>query len=102
PPALGRGYPNLATVPRPPKVPPVAVREADLNQLLASRDTSIRENRQIRAADPGRDLPPPRLRAAPAPSVGQDRQANPPTTDIPEGSRWEEGGEPDEKAAPAS
>lgn len=68
PAAEGRPYPNLATVPRPPDVAPLAVRQAEIDQLMASRDATLRDDRDLRAIDPGRALPPLRPRAAPAPA----------------------------------
>ncbi len=82
PAAEGRPYPNLATVPRPPKVEPLAVRQAEIDQLVASRDATLRDDRDLRAIDPGRSLPPPSARAAPArPSVpaGVQPQVGEPT-----------------------
>ena len=66
PPAEGRLYPNLATVPRPPTVEPLAARQAEVDQLMAARETTLRDDRELRAIDPGRALPPPSPRAAPA------------------------------------
>ena len=66
PPAEGRPFPNLASVPAPPHAGPSAGRQAEVDRLMASRDASIREDQQIRAIDPGRALPPPRPRTAPA------------------------------------
>jgi hypothetical protein len=69
PPAEGRLYPNLATVPRPPSVEPLAVRQAEVDRLMAARETTLRDDRELRAIDPGRALPPPSPRAAPRPSA---------------------------------
>jgi hypothetical protein len=66
PPAEGRPYPNLASVPTPLPVGPAAERQAEVDRLMAARDTSLREDQELRAVDPGRALPPPRARAAPA------------------------------------
>ena len=66
PPAEGRAFPNLASVPRAPAVGPAAERQAEVERLTASRDASIREDQEIRAINPGSALPPPRQRTAPA------------------------------------
>ncbi len=80
PPAEGRGYPNLATVPIPPTVAPRAQRESEMRSLATTRDTVIREDEQVRAIDPGRALPPPQPRAAvPAGPETSGRTAAPET-----------------------
>lgn len=66
PPAEGRDFPNLASVPRPPPSGPSTERRSEVDQLTASRDAAIREDQEIRAINPGTALPPPRPRAAPA------------------------------------
>jgi hypothetical protein len=65
PPAEGRGYPNLASVPRPPPVAPPATRQAEVDRLMATRDASLRGDQELRALDPGSALPPPASRAKP-------------------------------------
>jgi hypothetical protein len=69
PPAEGRSFPNLATVPQPPPVDPAAARRAEVGELTAARNETLREDQELRAIDPGRALPPPRPRAAPAPQA---------------------------------
>lgn len=64
PPAEGRGYPNLGTVPVPPTVEPRAQRDSEMRALAAARDTAIREDQELRSVNPGQALPPPRPRAA--------------------------------------
>jgi hypothetical protein len=64
PPPEGRPYPNLATVPRPPEVAPLAARQQEVDRLMASRDDTLRGDQELRAIDPGRALPPLRPRAA--------------------------------------
>jgi hypothetical protein len=66
PPAQGRPFPNLASVPRAPEVGPSAERQSEVERLTATRDFAIRQDQQIRAVDPGGALPAPRLRAVPA------------------------------------
>jgi hypothetical protein len=84
PPAEGRPFPNLASVPTPPPVGPAAERRAEVDRLMAARDTSLREDQELRAIDPGRALPPPRPRAAPparpaAPGAAPAEPAQPDT-----------------------
>jgi hypothetical protein len=58
PPAEGRPYPNLATVPRPPTIAPLAEREAEMARLqadqvaAASADRALRERGEVPAAAP--------------------------------------------------
>jgi hypothetical protein len=66
PPAEGRPFPNLASVPSPPPAGPPAERRSDVQELTEARNETLQEDREIRAIDPGRALPPPRPRAAPA------------------------------------
>jgi hypothetical protein len=67
PPAEGRPFPNLASVPRAPSAGPAAERQSEVDRLTAARDEALREDEAIRAIDPGRALPPPRPRSAPVP-----------------------------------
>ncbi len=69
PPAEGRGFPNLATVPHPPAVAPLSARQAEVGQLTATRDAMLREDQELRAINPGSALPAPRPRAAPRPAA---------------------------------
>ena len=67
PPAEGRTFPNLASVPTAPPREPAADRTSTVDQLTTSRDQMIERDQAIRAWNPGKPLPPPRPRAAPAP-----------------------------------
>lgn len=69
PPAEGRPFPNLASVPTAPQPEPATERSSDIEQLTTARDASIRQDREIRALTPGGSLPPPRPRAAPRPAA---------------------------------
>jgi hyaluronoglucosaminidase len=66
PPAEGRPFPNLASVPVAPPAEPAATRKTEVGQLTAARDATVREDQQIRALNPGSALPPPRPRTGPA------------------------------------
>lgn len=101
PPAEGRGYPNLGTVPRPPGVAPQSARQSEVDRLMASRDASIREDQELRAVNPGQALPPPRPRAAPraAPQAARDPQAS--TADASPGSAQLEQAGPETAPRPA-
>jgi len=70
PPAEGRPFPNLASVPNPPPKGPTSERQSEVRQLTAARDAAIREDQQIRALNPGSALPPPRPRTGPAAQPG--------------------------------
>lgn len=67
PPAEGRTFPNLASVPTAPPREPSADRKSTVEQLTASRDQVIERDQEIRGWSPGSPLPPPRPRAARAP-----------------------------------
>jgi hypothetical protein len=84
PPAEGRTFPNLASVPTAPPREPAAERKSEVEQLTASRDQSIEQDQQIRALNPGTALPPPRPRSAPAPQQAPST-ANPPAPPASEG-----------------
>ena len=62
PPAEAGPIPIWRRVPRPPRWQSLAERQAEIDQLVASRDASLRDDRDLRAIDPGRALPPPRAR----------------------------------------
>jgi hypothetical protein len=66
PPAEGRPYPNLATVPRPPTVSSPAAREAEAGVLAASREQAIKSDQALRAQDFSPSLPSAPRRAPPA------------------------------------
>lgn len=78
PPAEGRDYPNLGTVPVPPTVEPRTQRDSEIRALAATRDTAIREDEEIRAINPGQALPPPRPRAAAPVRTGPSAQPSAP------------------------
>jgi hypothetical protein len=80
PPAEGRPFPNLASVPAAPPKEPAAERKSEVEQLTASRDASIKQDQEIRALNPGAALPPPSPRAAPAaPSAAPPAAESAPT-----------------------
>jgi hypothetical protein len=56
-------------VPRPPTVEPLAARQAEVDRLMVARETTLRDDRELRAIDPGRALPPPSPRVAPRPAA---------------------------------
>jgi hypothetical protein len=78
PPAEGRPYPNLASVPNPPPKEPTSERQSEVGQLTAARDATLRQDQQIRALNPGAALPPPRARTGPAAQPGPSE--TPPAT----------------------
>jgi hypothetical protein len=80
PPAEGRPFPNLASVPIPAPPEPAAERKTEVEQLTASRDASIKQDQQIRALNPGSALPPPRPRTA-QPAPPRPGAAAPPAPD---------------------
>lgn len=59
PPAEGRPYPNLATVPTSPGLAPAANRKQEIDKLVASRDAAIDADQSVRSADvtPGTSEP---------------------------------------------
>lgn len=70
PPAEGRPYPNLATVPRPPKFAPRAEREAEVARLQADHDAAATYDSRLRGTGeiPAAPPPPPATSVAPAPA----------------------------------
>jgi hypothetical protein len=58
PPADGRPFPNLATVPRPPTAPTPDGYQAALQDLAGRRDEAILTDQALRAENPSRMIPP--------------------------------------------
>lgn len=81
PPAEGRPYPNLATVPRPPQVESAAMRQTEMEQLTATRDAAIKADQALRAIPSTPSIPPqspqPVPRSASAPPVSAAAQGEP-------------------------
>lgn len=70
PPAEGRPYPNLASVPRPPREAPgaAAARQRELQELVQGRDTSVENDRMLREQGRMPEAPPPPAVLAPVPA----------------------------------
>ncbi len=77
PPAEGRTYPNLATVPKPPRIAPgaAAARAEEVEELTRNRDSTIDADRALRTAGTFPAAPPPPAQIEPVPTAPAQQRA---------------------------